>query len=724
MSSANYIPLTQISPSEFFWHPKAAQHASVRSYFTRKRTIIALVAATSLITLLVFLRHSKDDDEFDPFWPINWAYQPSYIAIPVPDTLPPAARPKLRPVRDLPSACLEQYYASGLPCHDGRGPVPMDILWTWVNGSDPLFVDARQRAAESYAENDPNRPKKSNNPSRMFRDHDELRHSIRSVLANFRPYTTRFHIVTSDFDYPEEQLNQSFPVSRPGYWRLGLQPQWLDSSENANEWRDGDVRLSLTHHAHFFEPYNRSNFNSYAIETQFSHLQDISENFIYMNDDFFMSLPLTPYSFYTHQYGLVFRIQKDMGVGPDWPHEDAKGEWRTMGVSNWLLSKRFGRRERFYVQHQGKALSFALIQEHALIWPEWLAKTATHAFRETEGGEGDVYQMFMFAHFVVERAREALLWTWVIGRVGGLDDSWSEHEEQRAWIELGGWWDGDQSKEIEVYSGRRETLNSDRVRENLKEGGIEPNGTWRTDWHFTNLDGYAYNFYGRTGNGNWPKEEWERNRRKCVIKRDECFGSVRAADGGPPKASDIFKEIAFNKPQCGDCVIVALVNKSGPLGLSSFLPHHDRRSPSSDEHPASDAEAIPHLPLVDEWQHGQFALRDVMKYAPDTSVREWSMRLMQRYRYVIGGTHQAFEQLHNLQQVRGVLAGIDRSPGIALMCLNDDLTRDFDSVSQYLYRWFEKKWGEPAAWEMDLYHRDDSDRPRRMLERDTLAIGS
>ncbi len=171
MSSANYIPLTQISPSEFTWHPKAAQHTSFRSYFTRKRAIIALVAATSLVTLLVFLRHSnsQDDDDDDSFWPINWAYQPSYIAIPVPDTLPPAARPKLRPVRDLPSACLEQYYASGLPCHDGRGPVPMDILWTWVNGSDPLFVDARQRAAESYGEDDPNRPKKSNNPSRMFR---------------------------------------------------------------------------------------------------------------------------------------------------------------------------------------------------------------------------------------------------------------------------------------------------------------------------------------------------------------------------------------------------------------------------------------------------------------------------------------------------------------------------------------------------------------------------
>ena len=85
-------------------------------------------------------------------------------------------------------------------------------------------------------------------------------------------------------------------------------------------------------------------------------------------------------------------------------------------------------------------------------------------------------------------------------------------------------------------------------------------------------------------------------------------------------------------------MVVALVNQSGRLGLSQVLPHPDRRSPPSDEHPTSDAETIPHLPLVDDWKKGQFALRDMMKYAPETSVREWSMRLMQRYRYVIGAS--------------------------------------------------------------------------------------
>lgn len=172
MSSASYIPLTQISPSEFLWSPKAPRPPSpFQQYFSRRRAVIALVAATSLITFALFLKLSlSNDDSFDPLdLPINYNYQPDYIAVPVPGTLPPEAHPRLRPVRDLPTSCLEQYYARGGLCHDGQGAIPIDIIWTWVNGSDPLFADARDAAARSYAEDDPWRPKVTDNPSRMFR---------------------------------------------------------------------------------------------------------------------------------------------------------------------------------------------------------------------------------------------------------------------------------------------------------------------------------------------------------------------------------------------------------------------------------------------------------------------------------------------------------------------------------------------------------------------------
>nr|VWO99700.1 Uncharacterized protein [Ganoderma boninense] len=562
MSTTSYIPLTRISSSEYLPTPRIPSHASFASYFSRRRAVLALIAATSVVTLVLFLKTSNaHEDDFDyGAIPMNPSYHPSYIAIPLPKSLPASSQPKLRPVRDVPIRCLDRYYALGGDCHDGLGPIPLDVVWTWVNGSDPLFSDARTQAAQSYDHDDPYRPIKSNNPSRMFRDHDELRHSLRSVLANFRPYTRRFRILSSDIDYPTEDPEdsmRSFPDPGPGYWRLGLQPQWLDAGDNITpEWRDGDIRLSLTHHAHFFEPYNRTIFNSYAIESQFSHLQDVSEVFIYMNDDFFMTTPLTPVTFYTHQYGFVLRIQSDITVAPDWPdNKRAKGEWRSMGVSNWLLSKRFGTRRRPYIQHEAKSISFAILQELALVWPDAIAKTGTHAFRETENGDGDFYQTFMFAHYLVERSREALLWTWVVGRIGGTDDSWGELEAERAWVEIGG---APENMEVRVDSGLRDTLKADRIGTHLKDEGFVGNH-FKTEYHFSSLDGYAYNEYGRRGLGGWPGFDPEKfnakdkYKRTCIIRRDECF-SVNGLADGPPTASAIFQHIAFDKPHCGDCV--------------------------------------------------------------------------------------------------------------------------------------------------------------------------
>ncbi|KAI0366952.1 hypothetical protein BV20DRAFT_951200 [Pilatotrama ljubarskyi] len=700
MTSATYIPLSQISPDEFAWTPKRPPQPSFRAHFTRRRAIYALVAATSLLTFIVFLKvsagHHDDYDYEDYDLHIDPHYQPSYIAIPVPDSLPQAARPTLRPVRDLPSHCLDAYYSSGQLCHDSFGPIPMDVVWTWVNGSDPLFTDARDRAVSRFTDDDPYRPIKKNNPSRMFRDHDELRHSVRSVLDNFRPYTNRFRILTSDFYYPEKDFsNQSFPDPGPGYWRLGLQPQWLQTSDYSTPWQDGNVQLSLTHHAHFFEPYNDTIFNSYAIESQFSHLQDVSESFIYMNDDFYMMTPLTPASFYTSPYGIVLRLQEGLQVSPDKPDDHVQGEWRSMGESNWLLSNRFGARHRPYVVHEAKAVSFAMIQELALVWPDAIAKTATHAFRETEGGDGDFYNMFMHAHYIVERAREALLWSWTVGRIGGLDDTWGEEQTARAWRELGGLDDG--SNELHVESYPRETLDPVRVAANLKEAGYETN--IRTVYQFSSLDGYAYGHFGLKGSRGWPSFTLNDTRPACTMKRDECF-NVKGADGGPAGASDVFKHIAFDRYECGDCMMLALVKASGPLGLSAFLPSEERRVPIEDPLPGPEG-FIPHLPLVSDWHDGRFALRDVMKDAHTTSVRDWSLMLLQRYRYIIGDTPSVFERLLSLPQVRNALKVIDANSELALLCVNDDLRKDDPHVSKLFLGWQEKRWPQPAAWEAD-----------------------
>ncbi|KAI0323660.1 hypothetical protein GY45DRAFT_553660 [Cubamyces sp. BRFM 1775] len=705
MTSATYIPLTQISPSEYTYSysqdHKPRLH-SLRAYFTRRRAVYALVAATSLLTLIVFLRvssrHVDDLDDLDYYEPVDPNFQPSYIAIPVPDSLPPSAHPRLRPVRDLPGHCLDAYFSSGELCHDSLGPVPMDVLWTWVNGSDPLFADAKERAAASFADDDPYRPIKKNNPSRMFRDHDELRHSVRSVLANYRPYTNRFRILTSDFDYPEKgAINRSFHAPSSGYWRLGLQPQWLETSDNLTEWRDGNVELSLTHHAHFFEPYNHSIFNSYAIESQFSHLQDVSEIFIYMNDDFYMTAPLTPASFYTSPYGIVFRLQSGLQVAPGRPGPEVQGEWRSMGESNALLSDRFGARRRPYVVHEAKAVSFAILQELALVWPEELAETGSHAFRETEAGKGDFYQMFIHAHYIIERAREALLWTWIVGRIGKLDDTWGPEEAERAWRELGGSDSEETRDQVHVHANPRETLVKERILKNLQEAGYDTKNI-HTEYEFSSLDGFPYGHFQQKGEHGWGSYGVDDARPDCVIKRDTCF-NAQGRDGNPPTASDVFKHIAFRRPDCGDCAIVALVKASGPLGISAFLPSEERRVPlDGDMEPAG---FVPHLPLVKNYRNANFAVQEVMKNAHTTSVREWSLMVLQRYRYVIGGTPSIFERLLNYNQVRGALSNIDKRKDLALLCINDDLAQDDPRIAKMFSDWQEQKWPHRAAWEAD-----------------------
>lgn len=187
------------------------------------------------------------------------------------------------------------------------------------------------------------------------------------------------------------------------------------------------------------------------------------------NDDFYMSNPLTPRTFYTSVYGIVLRMDLGIMVSPDKPSPDEPhGEWRSMGESNVLLSTRFGARHRPYVLHEAKAASLALIRELSAMWAPHLARAAAHPFRETVSGAGDVSMLFLMAHFVVERWREALLWSWTVAKHGGVEDEWDEEIMREAWGELGA---GEGERDVTVRAGWRETLEDERVHAYLRESG-------------------------------------------------------------------------------------------------------------------------------------------------------------------------------------------------------------------------------------------------------------
>ncbi|CCM05604.1 uncharacterized protein FIBRA_07832 [Fibroporia radiculosa] len=697
--SSNYIPLVQYP----FTSPRNAVTELTTTFCLRRRVLYAALFTTSVFTLFYLLKYSFRDidgdlEDLELIFPIDAipSLPTSYLPFRVPSPPPTSQSTLVKPVLDLPATCLDAYYVHGDAC---SSPLPpkLDLLWTWVNGSDPLEQQAKMDVQASYGPTNPWRPATSSTQARLYRDHDELRHSMRSVLANFRDYAGHFFLLTSDFPIPATTPNLAFSAS----WRLGQVPQWLDLSKQTTEgWLDGDVSLQLVHHAEIFRPYDRTNFNSLAIESQLGHVGAISDNFIYMNDDLYLARPMSPASFYTSAYGIVLHLQSDLLVSPVKPTARMQGEWRSMGESNYLLSERFGRRHRPYVVHEAKTVSSALLAEVEQMWPDAFSRAASHAFRETAGpgSPGDINTLFLHTHFVVERAREALLWTWAVARVGGLNDEWREAEARRAWEELGGTWEVAEGKkrELNVQAGRRETLETERINATLIQSGVK-DGLGKTTYVFSSMDGFAYATLGVIGQPKFPAftpDIPERNLPRCFISYDECFA-------GHSKASDVFKNVAFGNPKCGDCVISALVRSSGPLGLSAFLPPPDRMLSSiAGKVPfLSTPGEIPHLPLAGKWEDGDFSLRAVMSAARFQMVRTWALQLLQRYRYVIGTTPSMFERLTSPKQAWSVLNRIEKNKDAAFLCINDDVVNGDAEVATAFRTWQGQRWRVPATWE-------------------------
>ncbi|KAG8712426.1 Xanthine phosphoribosyltransferase 1 [Ceratobasidium sp. 395] len=366
----------------------------------------------------------------------------------------------------LPLSCLEDTVVRGEPCtsRDARQSSPMlDVVWTFVNSTDPLHFRARRIAEMSEVRfvELPRGAKKVGAEDRLFREHDELRHSIRSVQANFRG-SKAYHILASDFPFPV--CNSSDPSVR-----LGQVPQWLALDKR---WVDKEINLDLIHHSEFMSDYRQATFSSLSIESQFANL-NVSEAFIYMNDDIFFMAPLTSWDFYTYAYGPVLRMQSDLMVPPtNRETRKANGEWQTLQYSNKLLGDRFGQRYRPYTTHEAKTLVKSMVDEVTITWHSELHHTGQQRFRLNPDAR-DAYLPFLATHWTVERHREALLWSWVVARIGGDDDEWGPAQSAQAWRELGGALESDS---VDVRRGARTSLYEDRVMGVVNSTGDPPIG--------------------------------------------------------------------------------------------------------------------------------------------------------------------------------------------------------------------------------------------------------
>ena len=262
-------------------------------------------------------------------------------------------------------------------------------------------------------------------------------------------------------------------------------------------------------------------------------------------------------------FGVVLRFSPKLLVdAAEWPGHQT-GEWGPLKYSNWLLNQRFGKRNRPYLAHIPKVMSRVHFAEASSIWFEEFLDTSEHRFR----GGRDVYSAFLHTHLIVERAREIMLWSWIVGTIGADDDRWGAEEGEKAWKILG----GDESiEEVHVTLPQRATLSPERLESLFLEAGEEPpketeyllckcyvfppkllahySIAWMDAFPYGMLNGPPLQQWPRVSDGNLTRSQqlslqpWA----NCKLIRKKCFGSLT-------KASAVFKHVAFDETQCGDC---------------------------------------------------------------------------------------------------------------------------------------------------------------------------
>ena len=152
------------------------------------------------------------------------------------------------------------------PYNSDTSPVdfPIDIVYTWVDGSDEEW----QKSRHKFTPTQKNIPKDSLSECR-WRDFDELRLSVESV-EKFAPWIRTIFII-SDFQ----------------------RPYWFDE--------DNPGKVKFIDHPDLFQEFEEHlpTFNSHAIEAHLHRIPDLAEHFIYSNDDTFLGNYVYPLDFFT-----------------------------------------------------------------------------------------------------------------------------------------------------------------------------------------------------------------------------------------------------------------------------------------------------------------------------------------------------------------------------------------------------------------------------------------
>ncbi|WP_264214790.1 stealth conserved region 3 domain-containing protein [Leisingera thetidis] len=245
----------------------------------------------------------------------------------------------------------------GLPDEAPRAPV--DLVYTWVNNGDPGW-QAMHAAAKGIAQEAAEHEADARSLAR-FTNRDELRYSLRSV-ERYLPWINRIFV---------------FSNCPP--------PEWLEPSE----------RLVWVDHTEVIPAHCLPTFNSHAIESFLHRIPGLAENFLYLNDDFFINEPL-PQAYFFAANGQCNANLEDYGVVNGALRAEDKDYLNAARNGAELMRRRFGLVPSRLHKHAPYALKKSVLEKMEAEFPEAFERTRQAQFRSA----GDVSTVsFLFHHY-------------------------------------------------------------------------------------------------------------------------------------------------------------------------------------------------------------------------------------------------------------------------------------------------------------------------------------
>lgn len=242
--------------------------------------------------------------------------------------------------------CSLQLFSGEYLPHLKKCKGPIDIVYTWVDGQDPHWQEARVDAVQHY-----NLATTCDAKAKSrFNNRDELKYSLRSIHA-FAKFVNHIYIVT-----------------------FGQRPKWL---------KRHPMITIIDHKEIFKNKHDLPTFNSQAIESNLHHIPNLSECYIYFNDDVLLGSKVRKLDFFTAN-GTP-KVFIDSWDSPKGDFEEADigfhASWKN---SNRFLNQLFKKERRRALSHAPFAFRKSELTALERLLQPIFADVSSHKFRSPD----------------------------------------------------------------------------------------------------------------------------------------------------------------------------------------------------------------------------------------------------------------------------------------------------------------------------------------------------